>query len=110
MHWALSFVITVHGLIHLMGVAKAFGYAELSQLTQPISRGIGVIWLLAALLMVAIAVFMTAWPRGFLIVGAVALVLSQVAIARVWRDAWAGSVANLILLVALAHAWLAPGR
>ncbi len=110
MHWALSFVITVHGLIHLMGVAKAFGYAELSQLTQPISRGIGVMWLLAALLMVATAVFMTTWPRGFLIVGAVALVLSQVAIATAWRDAWAGSVANLILLVALAHAWLTPGR
>jgi hypothetical protein len=38
MRWIFSFVITIHGLIHLTGPAKAFGYAELPQITQPISR------------------------------------------------------------------------
>ena len=41
MRWAFAFIIGLHGLIHLMGPAKAFGYADLPQLTQPISRGEG---------------------------------------------------------------------
>ena len=48
MRWVFAFIVVVHGLIHLMGPAKAFGYAELPQLTQPISRGMGLVWLLAA--------------------------------------------------------------
>jgi hypothetical protein len=110
MRWVLSLIVFVHGLIHLMGFAKAFGYAELPQLTQPIARGTGVVWLLAALLLVMTAASMTMWPAGFLMIGGVALMLSQVAIATAWQDAWAGSVANLILLVALAHAWLTQVR
>jgi len=38
MRWFFSSIIAIHGLIHLMGPAKAFGYAELPQITQPISR------------------------------------------------------------------------
>ena len=48
MRWTLIGLLTLHGLIHLMGFAKAFGYAELPQLMQPISREWGVVWLLAA--------------------------------------------------------------
>ena len=62
MRWIFSFVITIHGLIHLMGPAKAFGYAELPQLTQPISRGMGLVWLLAALLCLAAVAAFFAWP------------------------------------------------
>ena len=47
MRWAVIGLLTVHGLIHLMGFAKAFGYADLPQLSQPISREWGVLWLLA---------------------------------------------------------------
>ena len=32
-----AIVLVVHGVIHLLGFAKAFGLAELPQLTQPIS-------------------------------------------------------------------------
>jgi Family of unknown function (DUF6544) len=38
MRWILLVLMGVHGLIHLMGFAKGFGYADLPQLTQPISR------------------------------------------------------------------------
>ena len=41
MRWIVAILLAVHGLIHLMGFAKAFGYAELPQLTQPISREMG---------------------------------------------------------------------
>ena len=53
LRWALIGLLILHGLIHLMGFAKAFGYAELPQLTQPISRDWGVVWLLAGGLVVA---------------------------------------------------------
>ena len=41
MRWIPVALMGVHGLIHLMGFAKGFGYADLPQLTQPISRAWG---------------------------------------------------------------------
>lgn len=41
MRWVVVCVLALHGLIHAMGFAKAFGYAELPQLQQPISRATG---------------------------------------------------------------------
>ena len=58
MRWVVVVLLAVHGLIHLMGFAKAFGYAELPQLTQPISREVGVLWLGAGVLVVASAVML----------------------------------------------------
>ena len=43
MRWVFAVIIAVHGLIHLMGPAEAFGLADLPQLTQPISRGMGLV-------------------------------------------------------------------
>jgi len=63
LRWVLIGLLLLHGLIHLMGFAKAFGYAELPQLTQPISREWGVLWLLAGGLVVATAMMLAAlWP------------------------------------------------
>ena len=50
MRWIPSALIGMHGLIHLMGFAKGFGYVDLPQLTQPISRPWGLAWLAAAVL------------------------------------------------------------
>lgn len=91
-------VIVVHGLIHLMGFAKAFEYAELPQLTQPIPRPWGLLWLLAGLLLLATAAAALLWPRGWWSLGVPALLASQVAIASSWRDARFGTLANLLLL------------
>ena len=56
MRWVLIGGLIVHGLLHLLGVAKAFGLAELSQMTQPVSPAWGVGWLVAAALVVAVGV------------------------------------------------------
>lgn len=92
-----------------MGFAKAFGYAELPQLTQPISREWGLLWLLAGGLVLATAVLLAAGVRTYWIVGGVAVVVSQVVIASVWRDAWAGTAANVILLLVVSHGLLTEG-
>jgi hypothetical protein len=109
MRWIVAVLLTGHGLIHLMGFAKAFGYANVPQLTQPISRPIGLMWLAAAFLVVASAVMLVACPRRSWIVGVLALVISQAVILSAWRDAWAGTVVNLVLLLAVAHGWLTEG-
>ena len=35
-------LLVVHGLIHLMGFAKAFELGEFPQLTQPVSSALGI--------------------------------------------------------------------
>jgi hypothetical protein len=107
--WIVVVLLAVHGLIHLMGFAKAFGYAELPQLTQPVSREMGLMWLAAGLLVLASAVTIVASPRSVWIVGAVALVVSQAVILSAWRDAWAGTVLNILLLLVVAYGWFAEG-
>lgn len=109
MRWVFAFIIALHGLIHLMGPAKAFGCADLPQLTQAISRGVGLVWLAAAALTLAAAVALFVWPRGWWMVGAAALVLSQAVIFTSWSDAKAGTVANLILLAGVAYGFFTQG-
>ncbi len=48
MRIVFSLLLTIHALIHIMGFAKGFGYAALSQLKIPISRPMGVLWLTVA--------------------------------------------------------------
>ncbi len=91
--------LALHGLIHLMGTAKAFGIAEIPQLTQRIDRPMGVLWLLAATLLVLTAICLFTWPRWWWVVGAGAIVVSQVAIVTSWSDARYGTIANIIALV-----------
>ena len=38
MRVVIAALFVVHGALHLPGFAKAFGFASLPQLTQPISR------------------------------------------------------------------------
>lgn len=102
-------VVITHGLIHLLGFAKAFGYAELPQLTQPIPRGRGLLWLTAGLLVLATAASLLMWPRGWWLLGALALVVSQIVIRSSWRDAKVGTVANLILLVGVLYGLASQG-
>src|SRR5262245_16214780 len=91
--------LVLHGLIHLLGFAKAFGLADLPQLTQSITPAVGVLWLLAALLFVVAAVALFFWPRGWWAVGLAAVILSTFLVASAWADAKAGAVANLVVLV-----------
>jgi hypothetical protein len=109
MRWALAFIIAVHGLIHLMGVAKAFGLAELPQLTLPISRPVGLLWLLAALALLSAAVAVVAWPRWWWLAAAVAALLSQAVIATSWQDAKFGTLANVLIALSAIYGYWVHG-
>ncbi len=41
MRWIFAAIAILHGLIHFMGPAKAFGWDEFPQLELPISRAMG---------------------------------------------------------------------
>ena len=106
---AFAAFLVVHGMIHLLGFAKAFGLAELPQLHQPVSTLMGPLWLIAALLFVAAGVCLLVWPRGWWALGAIAIVVSLVAIVPSWSDAKFGALADVIALAGVIFGFLANG-
>src|SRR5664279_63821 len=102
-------LFVLHGLIHLFGFAKAFGFADLPLLAQSISEPVGVLWLMAALLCFAAAAALFVTPRRWWIVAALAVAASQIVIATSWSDASVGTVANLLLFVAVLYGFAARG-
>jgi prepilin signal peptidase PulO-like enzyme (type II secretory pathway) len=104
-----AIVLVVHGLIHVLGFVKAFGLAELRQLTQPVSPSLGALWLLAALLFLAAAAALFVWPRGWWAIGACAIVVSMFLVVPSWTDAKFGALANLVALIGVVFGFLAQG-
>jgi hypothetical protein len=109
MKWFFGGLLLLHGLIHLMGFAKAFGYAELPQLTQPISKPMGLTWLVVTGLFLLTVAALFAWPRGWWMLGAAALLASQMVILTSWTDAKFGTVANVIVLAGVVVGFAARG-
>ena len=94
-------IMSVHGLIHLMGFIKGFNYATLTQLTEKISRPMGLAWLATTILFtVTIALFLFK-NEAWWIVGIVAITLSQTVIITSWKDAKFGTIPNIIIITIL---------
>lgn len=91
-------IVLLHGLIHLMGFAKAFQYGNITQLTTEISRPAGIVWMMTALVFIlGFALYMLkkdAWPMLAIIAG----MMSQILIFSVWKDAKSGTFANILIL------------
>src|SRR3954465_10725755 len=98
--YLITVLLLVHGLIHLMGFAKAFNLANINQLTAAISKPAGILWLLAAVLFIGAAIIFLLQQQVWWIPAAIALVISQALIITDWHDAKAGTFANVIVLVA----------
>lgn len=99
MKYIFGFLLLVHGLIHLMGFVKGFQLAEISQLTQSISKPMGVLWLFATILFLFsffLFLFKKEW-WFFLVIGAV--IISQILIIIYWKEAKFATVANIIILI-----------
>ncbi len=107
--WLVAVVVVLHGLIHLTGAAKGLGWAEVSQLVEPISTRLGAVWLGAGLITVAAGVLLFGRVRWWWMVGAVAAVSSQVVIVTSWADAKVGTLANVVLVVGVVYGWASQG-
>jgi len=109
MRIAFAVVLAIHALIHLMGFLKAFGFAKLPQLTTPISKPLGAAWLVATLALLGAAGALFVMPRGFWLVGAFGILISQIVIVSSWSDAKFGTLLNVVALVAVVHGAFSRG-
>lgn len=105
MKTALAIIFFLHGLIHFMGFAKAFNLAEISQLTQQITKLSGVLWLGAGVLFVLVALLLFLGQDWWWMPAVAAIVLSQVLIISGWQDAKFGTVANILVMIAAVAAF-----
>lgn len=106
---AIAALFVLHGLIHFFGFAKAFDITDVPQLLRPISEPIGLLWLLAGVLCLVAAGGLFLAPRWWWAIGAVAVATSQGVIVTSWQDASVGSVANVVLLLAVVYGFASRG-
>ena len=95
----LTIVIGLHGLIHFMGFAKAYNYAEISALTQPINKTSGFLWLTAAFLFLISSLLLLFKIDFWWFIAIIGVIISQYLIIQVWQDAKFGTIANLIIII-----------
>ena len=107
--WAFVGLLAAHGLLHLLGAAKGFGWAAVSQLEESIGPVVGAWWLLAAIVLVAAAASVAAGTSTWWAVVLIGAVVSQIAIVTSWGDARYGTAVNLFLLVAAAYGFASLG-
>lgn len=96
--YSLAVIILMHGLIHFMGFAKAFGYGNITQLTKEISKPAGSFWLVSALLFITASVLLLLKKESWSVIAIIAALVSQALIVMVWRDAKFGTIANALIL------------
>lgn len=109
MRLAFALFLVLHGAIHLMGFAKAFGYAELAQLRTPITPALGAVWGAAALAFVVAAITVVSSPRWWWAPAVIGVVLSTIAVVPSWGDAKAGAIANVVVLAVAAGGFFVDG-
>jgi hypothetical protein len=98
---ALAVLIALHGLLHLIGPARAFGWPGASEFRAPVSDAAGLAWLVAAALLVVAAAALVFHDRWWWYPAVAGVILSQALIVSAWTDAKAGTTANLIIAVPL---------
>jgi len=105
MRYILAVIILVHGLIHFMGFATAFNYGNMSQISKEISKPFGMLWLSTAFLFIAATLLYLLKKDAWLFFGFTAVIISQILLITVWKDAKFGTIANIIILVAVVLNW-----
>jgi hypothetical protein len=87
MRIALTLLLALHGVLHLLGLVRANG------------ARIGLAWLFVAGLFLIAAVLTFARPEWWWIVAAVGLLLSQTLILLQWQEARAGTIPNVLISI-----------
>lgn len=95
----LFILLMAHSLIHLLGFIKGFGIKEIKTLTLPISKSMGTIWLLTSIILFVFAVLYFIQYKYDWLLGFLGLLFSQFLIFYFWKDAKAGTVMNVIVLL-----------
>lgn len=91
-------IVLLHGLIHLLGFLKGFELREVKELTLPISKPLGFVWLTATILFLTYGMLYFLNSKYAWLLGLIAVVISQVIILQFWKDAKFGTLPNIIVL------------
>jgi hypothetical protein len=103
MRIAFLIIVLLHGLIHLLGFVKGLGFKEVKELTLPISKPMGFVWLTATAFFLSYGILYLIHSKYAWFFGLAAVVISQILIIMFWKDAKFGTIPNiLILFVSLA--------
>lgn len=98
-------IIALHGVIHLFGFLKAFDLSGFNAISQPISRPMGLLWLIAFVLFVVTAFLLAIKLHYWQFTGLAGIVLSQFLIINYWTDAKFGTIVNFIILASILLAY-----
>jgi hypothetical protein len=109
LRWIFFGIIAIHGLLHLIGTAGAFGFSQHLPLSRPIPIGLGFLWLAAALAMETAGFSFLLGHRSWWIVALGAVVLSQALIVSAWSDAKFGSIVNLLIMAGILYGFASQG-
>lgn len=99
----IIFLITIiiHGLIHILGFLKSYGISDIKLLTFPISKPLGLLWLLCTVLFIIYGIAYFVGYKYAWLFGLAAVMLSQFLIVWFWKDAKFGSIPNMIILLSV---------
>lgn len=100
-----AFIILIHGLIHMMGFAKAYNSGNITRLSKDISKPVGIFWLITACFFIAATVFFLFKKESWPYIAILAAIISQLLIITVWKDAKFGTIANIIILLVAIATW-----
>lgn len=100
-------LVIIHGLIHLIGFVNQCNIKKIEQfkgitifpVSESLSKTLGIVWLIAALLFVIAAAGFIAEKDWWSIIGLIAIIVSQILIVIYWKDAFAGTIANVIIFI-----------
>ncbi len=99
MRIVFAILVVLHAFIHLLGFAKGFGLADIRQLSEPISKSAGGLWLLAFVLLITAAALFVFRSSYWWAIALAAVVVSQLLIFYSWHDAKFGTSMNLLILL-----------
>lgn len=91
-------IVFVHGLIHLLGFVKAFNLKDITALTLPISKPLGIVWLIVTVFFLLYGILYFTSSKYAWLVGIITVIVSQMLIIYFWKDAKFGTIPNLIIL------------
>lgn len=99
MKYVFGAIVFLHGLIHLLGFLKGVNLKEIKELTLPISKPMGIVWLIAAIIITAYCVLYFANTKYAWLIGFLAVIVSQCLIILYWKDAKFGTLPNIAILL-----------
>ncbi len=92
-------IVFIHGLIHLLGFVKGYGLKEVKELTLPISKPMGLVWLTATALFLMYGILYSANSEYAWLIGLISVLMSQILIITFWKDARFGTIPNIVILI-----------